>query len=52
MRRHGVAVLAIVFLFAAICSQAADDNANQESVAKEHQAFKGTWRMSLKQEDG
>jgi uncharacterized protein (TIGR03067 family) len=52
MRRYGVAVLAIVSLFAAIRSQAADGKANEETVAKELQAFKGTWRLSSKEEDG
>ena len=52
MRMYGVAVLAIVSLFAAIRSQAADGNANEETVAKEHQAFKGTWRLSSKEVNG
>ena len=45
MRRYGVAVLAIVSLFAGVRSPAADGNANEETVAKELQAFKGTWRL-------
>jgi len=52
MRRYGVAVLAIVSLFAGVRSPAADGNANEETVAKELQAFKGTWRLSSKEEDG
>src|SRR5262249_31059546 len=52
MRRYGVAVLVIVSLFAAIRSQAADGNADEETVARELQAFKGTWRLSAKEEDG
>jgi uncharacterized protein (TIGR03067 family) len=52
MRRSGVAVLAIVSLFAAVRSPASDGNANEVTVAKELQAFKGTWRMSSKEEDG
>ena len=51
MRRFGVAVLLIVALFAAVRSQAAGD-ANEEAVAKDLQAFKGTWRLSSKEEDG
>jgi len=50
MRRYAVAVLAIVSLFAAVRSQAAEDN--EEAVAKDLQAFKGTWRLSSKEEDG
>ena len=50
MRRHAVAVLAIISLFAAVRSQAAEDN--EEAVAKDLQAFKGTWRLSSKEEDG
>jgi uncharacterized protein (TIGR03067 family) len=52
MRRFGVAVLAIVSLFAGVRSPAADDKANEEAVAKDLQAFKGTWRLSSKEEDG
>ena len=52
MRRSGVAVLAIVSLFAAVRSQASDGEAKEEAVAKELQAFKGTWRMSSKEVDG
>ena len=52
MRLFGVAVLAIVSLFAAVRSQAADGKANEKTVAKELQAFKGTWRLSSKEEDG
>jgi uncharacterized protein (TIGR03067 family) len=52
MRRYGVAVLAIVSLFAVVRSQAADGTANEVAVAKELQAFKGTWRLSVKEEDG
>jgi uncharacterized protein (TIGR03067 family) len=52
MRRYGVAVLAIVSLFAGLRSQAQDGKANEETVAKELQAFKGTWRLSAKEEDG
>lgn len=52
MRRYGATVLAIVSLFAGVRSQAQDGKANQETVATELQAFKGTWRMSFKEEDG
>jgi uncharacterized protein (TIGR03067 family) len=51
MSRYAVAVLAIVSLFAAVRSPAADD-ANDEAVAKDLRAFKGTWRLSAKEEDG
>jgi uncharacterized protein (TIGR03067 family) len=52
MRLFGVAVLAIVSLFAAVRSQAADGEAKEEGVAKDLQAFKGTWRMISKEVDG
>jgi uncharacterized protein (TIGR03067 family) len=52
MRKFGVAVLAIVSLFAADRSQAADGEAKEGAVAKELQALKGTWRMNSKEEDG
>jgi uncharacterized protein (TIGR03067 family) len=52
MRRFGVAVLASVSLFAAVGSLAADGEAKEEAVAKDLQAFKGTWRLSFKEEDG
>ena len=52
MRRFGVAVLAIVSLFAAVRSQAADGEAKEEAVAKELQAFKGTWRLRSREVDG
>ena len=52
MRMYGVAVLAIVSLFAAVRSQAADGEAKEGAVAKELQAFKGTWRLNSKDEDG
>jgi uncharacterized protein (TIGR03067 family) len=52
MRMYSVAVLTIVFLFAGVRSPAADGNANEQTVAKELQAFKGTSRMSSKEEDG
>jgi uncharacterized protein (TIGR03067 family) len=52
MRVSVVAVLALVALFAGVRSQAADGNPNEEAVAKDLQAFKGTWRLSSKQEDG
>jgi uncharacterized protein (TIGR03067 family) len=51
MSRCGVAVLAIVSLFAAVRSQAADD-AKEKAVAKDLQALKGTWRMDSKEVDG
>ena len=51
MRRYGVPVLAIVSLFAVVRSQA-DENANGEAVAKDLQAFKGTWRLSSKEVNG
>ena len=52
MRMYGVAVLAIVSLFAGVRSQAADGDAKEETVAKELQVFKGTWRLSSKEVDG
>jgi uncharacterized protein (TIGR03067 family) len=52
MRMYGVAVLAIVSLFAGVRSQGADGNANEETVVKELQAFKGTWRLNSKDVDG
>ena len=48
----GAAVLAIVSLFAAVWSQAADGKAKEEAVAKDLLAFKGTWRMNSKEVDG
>ena len=51
MRMFGVAVLAIVSLFAAVKSQAADGEAKEEAVAKDLQAFKGTWRLSSREAD-
>ena len=52
MRTYGVAALAIVSLFALVGSLAADGNANDETVVKELQAFKGTWRLNSKEVDG
>ena len=52
MRMFGVAVLATVSLFAAVRSQAADGEAKEEPVAKDLQAFKGSWRLSSKEVDG
>ena len=52
MRMYGVAVLAIVSLSAGILSHAADGNADDAAVTKELQAFKGTWTLSAKEEDG
>src|SRR6516164_1846681 len=52
MRMFGAAVLAIACLVAAVRSQAADGEAKEEAVAKDLQAFKGTWRLSAKEEDG
>jgi uncharacterized protein (TIGR03067 family) len=52
MRMYGAAVLAIVSLFAGVRSQAADGEAKEEAVAKDLQAFKGTWRLSSKEVDG
>jgi uncharacterized protein (TIGR03067 family) len=52
MRVYGVAVVAIVCLFVGIRSQAADGDAKEQAVAKDLQAFKGTWRLSSKEEDG
>jgi uncharacterized protein (TIGR03067 family) len=48
----GVAVLAIIVLFAAVRSRAADGEAKEEAVAKDLQAFKGTWRLSSREADG
>ena len=52
MRMFGVAVLAIVSLFAGARSHAADGDAKDQAVAKDLQAFKGTWRLSSKEVDG
>jgi len=52
MRMYGVAVLAIVSLFAGVRSPAADGNANEQAVVKDLQAFKGTWRLNSKEENG
>jgi uncharacterized protein (TIGR03067 family) len=52
MRKYGVAVLAVVSLFAAVLSQSAAGDAKEEAVAKDLQAFKGTWRMNSKEVDG
>ena len=52
MRMFGVAVLATVSLFAAVRSPAADGEAKEEAVPKDLQAFKGTWRLSSREEDG
>jgi uncharacterized protein (TIGR03067 family) len=46
------AVAAILSLFVGILSRAADGDAKQEAVAKDLRAFKGTWRLSSKEEDG
>jgi uncharacterized protein (TIGR03067 family) len=48
----GAAVLAIACLVAAVRSQAAEGEAKEEAVAKDLQAFKGTWRLSSREEDG
>jgi uncharacterized protein (TIGR03067 family) len=52
MRTYGLAVLAIVSLFAAVRSRAADGGAKEEAVAKDLETFKGTWRLSSREEDG
>ena len=52
MRMFGAAVLAILSLLAAVRSQAADGEAKDKAVAKELQAFRGTWRLIAKEEDG
>ena len=52
MRKYGVAVLAVVSLFAAVLSQSAAGDAKEEAVAKDLLAFKGTWRMNSKEVDG
>jgi uncharacterized protein (TIGR03067 family) len=52
MRRYGGAVLVIFALFAGIRSQAADGEARERAVARDLQLFKGTWRLSAKEEDG
>jgi uncharacterized protein (TIGR03067 family) len=49
---YGVAVLVIISLFAGIRSQSAAGDANEKGVAKDLQTFKGTWRLSSKEEDG
>jgi uncharacterized protein (TIGR03067 family) len=52
MRVFGASVLAIVSLLPAVWSQGADDEARDKAVAKDLQAFRGTWRLSFKEEDG
>jgi uncharacterized protein (TIGR03067 family) len=52
MRTVGVAVLAIVSLFAAARSQAVGGEAKDKAVVKDLQAFKGTWRLSSREVDG
>src|SRR6516165_201851 len=52
MRMFGAAVLAVVCLFAAVRSRAADDKAKEEAVAKDLQAFKGAWRLISREADG
>jgi uncharacterized protein (TIGR03067 family) len=52
MKVFGVAVFAIVCLFAGVRSPAADGDAKDEAVAKDLQVFKGTWKLSYKEEDG
>ena len=52
MRMFGVAVLAIVSLFAGVRPQAAGGDAKDQAVAKDLRAFKGTWRLSSKEVDG
>jgi uncharacterized protein (TIGR03067 family) len=47
-----LAVLALVALFAGARSQAGDGDANEEAVAKDLQAFRGSWRLSFKEVDG
>jgi uncharacterized protein (TIGR03067 family) len=49
---YGVAVAVIVCLFAGVRSPAADRDGKEEAVAKDLQAFKGTWRLSYKEVDG
>jgi uncharacterized protein (TIGR03067 family) len=52
MKMYGVAVLAIVSLFAGVHSPAARGDAKEKAVEKELQAFKGTWRLSSREVDG
>jgi uncharacterized protein (TIGR03067 family) len=52
MSKYGVAVLAIVSLFAGARSRAADGDLNEAAVAKELQAFQGSWRLVSKEVDG
>jgi uncharacterized protein (TIGR03067 family) len=52
MRMFDVAVLALVSLFAAVGSQAADGGAKEEAVAKDLRAFKGNWRLTSREVDG
>jgi uncharacterized protein (TIGR03067 family) len=52
MRTLGVTMLAIVPLFAAVRSQAADGEGKKEAVAKDLQALKGTWKLSSREADG
>jgi uncharacterized protein (TIGR03067 family) len=49
---HGLAVVVIVSLFAGLRLPAADGDAKDETVAKDLQAFKGTWRLSSRELDG
>jgi uncharacterized protein (TIGR03067 family) len=52
MKTYGVAVLAVVCLFALVRSQAAGGDADEEAAAKDLQALDGTWRLSSKEVDG
>jgi uncharacterized protein (TIGR03067 family) len=52
MRLYGAVVLAIVSLFAGFRAQVVVGDAKEEAVAKDLQAFKGTWRLSSREVDG
>jgi uncharacterized protein (TIGR03067 family) len=52
MSKYAVLVLATISLFGALRSLSADDQAKEQAVAKELQAFQGTWRLDYKEEDG
>jgi uncharacterized protein (TIGR03067 family) len=49
---YGLALLAVVSLSAGVRSQAADGGAKEKAAGKDLQAFKGTWRLSSREEDG
>jgi uncharacterized protein (TIGR03067 family) len=52
MRRHAVAVVAVVSLMCGVGLSGAADEAKEEAVKKELQAFQGTWRLISRELDG